>query len=284
MENVSPNRPDATSINQMKLISLLLLFSLSIFGLGKSSGVGEHALYLDSDEYDNGYPESKYNSVLDTFIEIYSPIIAKRGGTFHILRDFSDGAVNAWAWRIGNEYHLEIPGGMSRYHLINEEGFITIICHEIGHMLGGAPFRSDYNTISVEGQSDYFSTSKCLRRMLRAISPYKPISMDSEVEKICKDSSEENCERAFSGMKSITSYFAKIEKVKAPGLFSDSTRVVSRTLKAHPKSQCRLDTMKRGFLCPVDEDVDFSSDDNKTGSCHQDYFPEFSRPKCWFRE
>lgn len=265
---------------------LLFLFSTfsSTTSIRKHSVVGDNAAFITSDEYDNGYPAEKYHSVLDTFIKIYSPVIAKRGGTFHILRDFKDGSVNAWAWRIADEYHLEIPGGMSKYYLISEEGFIATICHEIGHLLGGSPTKGLGGNISVEGQSDYFSTSKCINRMLSKITPYKELKADSEVIKICKNDSNQNCMRAFSGMKSLTSYYAKLEKVSFPSLHSEATNIVRETLKNHPKSQCRLDTMKRAYFCPVDQDEDFSFDDQRVGACHLNHFPEFARPKCWYRE
>lgn len=249
------------------------------------SVVGGDAAFIDSNEYDNGYPETKYHQVLDTFIRVYSPTIAKRGGTFHILRDFSDGAVNAWAWRLGNEFHLEVPGGMSRYYLISEEGFIMTICHELGHLLGGAPLKTQKKNISAEGQSDYFSTSKCIERMLLEITPYKKIKSDPEVISICKHNSSKYCQRAFSGMKSLTSYYAKLEGAKFPSLLNESTRVVRSTLSStHPKAQCRLDTMKRGFLCPVNRDEDFSFDDPKVGACNLNHYPEFARPACWYKE
>lgn len=266
------------------ILLFLLSSSSSTTSITKHSVVGDNAAFITSDEYDNGYPVEKYHSVLDTFIKIYSPVIARRGGTFHILRDFKDGSVNAWAWRIADEYHLEVPGGMSKYYLISEEGFITTICHEIGHLLGGSPTKGRRGNISVEGQSDYFSTSKCLERMLAEITPYQDLKVDEEVERICTDSNSQNCRRALNGMKSLTSYYAKIEKVEFPSLFKDSPRVVRSTLKTHPKSQCRLDTMKRAYFCPVDRDEEFSFEDQKIGACHLNYFPEFARPKCWYRE
>ena len=165
----------------MKLQIILTLFILLTLGssapnsystsIARHAVVGDDVAFILSNDYDNGYPEQKYTYVLDTFIEVYTPIIAKRGGTFHILRDFKDGSVNAWAWRIGSEYHLEVPGGMSKYYLITEEGFIATICHELGHLLAGSPTKGQGGNISVEGQSDYFSSSKCLSRMLLKISP-----------------------------------------------------------------------------------------------------------------
>lgn len=261
---------------------LLLLLPLTISAT-KHSVVGDN-YSLVSDDYNNGYPESKYHSVLDTFISVYTPLIAKRGGSFHILRDFSDGAVNAWAWRTGDEYHLEVPGGMSRYYLISEEGFISTICHELGHLLGGAPLKRQRSTISLEGQSDYFAGAKCLKRILSYIQPYKKIKNDPEVEEICsKNETYPNCRRALSGMKSLTSYYAKLENTHSPNFSTPASNRVATTLKNHPKAQCRLDTMKNGYLCPVDFETPFSVNDLSIGACHSTHYPEFARPRCWFK-
>lgn len=265
----------------MLRLLFILLTLLSLISATKHSVVPNKDALILSDEYDNGYPENKYNEILDKFIEIYTPVIAIKGGTFHILRDFKDGSVNAWAWRLSDEFHLEVPGGMSRYYLISEEGFITTICHELGHLLGGAPLKGSKSHISSEGQSDYFGASHCLKRVLSEITPYKPLKVDPELETVCSD---ELCKRAMSGMKSINAYYAKIAKVPFPRLSIESTEVARRTKDSHPKPQCRLDTMKRAYLCPVSFKDEVSYEDPKVGSCHLNYFPEFARPACWFKE
>lgn len=231
------------------------------------------------DEWNNGYPEKKYHSVLDIFIRIYTPIIKARGGSFHILRDFSDGAVNAWAWRIGNEYHLEVPGGLSRYELINEEGFITTICHEIGHLLGGAPARND--TISFEGQSDYFSAVHCVRKMLKEIKPYKVLEHSAESNILCSQAEDnEICKRALLGAKAISNYFARLEDSEFPSLMNEDPRIARQTLQKHPSAQCRLDTFKRGHFC-MGNFSEISYLDPLLGYCSDDFN---KRPLCWYSE
>lgn len=242
-------------------------------------GLVKNHLTSFTDDYNNGYPESRYHQILDIFQQTYDPIIANLGGTFHILRDWSDGAVNAWAWRIGNEYHLEVPGGMSRYHLIIEEAFITTICHELGHLLGGTPARNAQ--ISYEGQSDYFASSHCMKRMLMIIRPFAALAPDAERDQLCGNNII--CHRALAGARSVANYFASLDGTKNLSLINESSTIVTKTLDSHPSSQCRLDTMKRGFLCPVGFDDDVSYTDYRDGSCHREFFPEFSRPLCWFR-
>lgn len=215
--------------------------------------------------YDNGYPEAQYHHVLNTFQKIYNHKASMRGGSFHILRDWTDGAVNAWAWRMGDEHWIEVPGGMSRYHLINEEGFIATLCHEAGHLFGGAPHRSD---ISLEGQADYYSTMKCMEEVFEELG-----YQESENPLECEG---KFCSFRLKGALSLTSYYAELAKVKRPSLSSPDTTVTRQTLRTHPKPQCRFDTMVSGIRCSNRED--FSYSDFNQGTCEN----KGARPLCWF--
>lgn len=257
-----------------KISRSLFLLSL-IFLSGEREGlcglVQDHiTLNFNSLEnrYDNGYLEERYDEVLDQFISEFEGDIRKRGGTFHILRDWSDGAVNAWAWRIGQEYWIEAPGGMSRYHLINEEGFILTLCHELGHLLGGSPHRMQ---ISFEGQADYFSAMKCMERILSRLDV-----PEKNIENIPSGCVGDYCHRRFSGIRSLTSYYAELEKRPVPSLNSPDQRVVEQSLRGHPGSQCRFDTMVAALRCS--SRLPFSYDNSSEGACSG----LGARPACWF--
>ncbi|MGE3610238.1 MAG: hypothetical protein AB7I27_11665 [Bacteriovoracaceae bacterium] len=66
----------------------------------------------------------------------------------------------------GNHYQLNILGGLARIKEMTPDAYAAIVCHELGHILGGAPFQDipDFEWASVEGQADYFSASVCLPR------------------------------------------------------------------------------------------------------------------------
>lgn len=220
------------------------------------------------DRYNNGYKEERYDFVLDSFIEEFERDINSRGGSFHIMRDWGDGAVNAWAWRIGKEYWMEVPGGMARYGIINEEAFLSTLCHELGHLLGGAPHG---NEISYEGQADYYAPMKCMERVLDrlgVIEKVPPADLDCEGQ---------YCGNRFDGIKSLTKYYAQIAKTPEPSLRTPSGRVVSRTLQKHPDAQCRFDTMVAALKCPDRSDFDY--EDPGVGAC---YAQGSARPRCWY--
>lgn len=168
------------------------------------------------DRYNNGYLEDRYHQVLDEFISEFEGDIKRRGGTFHIMRDWSDGAVNAWAWRIGKEYWMEVPGGMARYGIINEEAFLSTLCHELGHLLGGAPHGHE---ISYEGQADYYAPMKCMERILRKLK-VTTIAVPKNLNCV-----GEYCGNRFSAIKSLTAYYAELSKDPAPSLSTPSSSV-----------------------------------------------------------
>lgn len=216
---------------------------LSSLALGAQTPSNQPPLYsFLGNPYDNGYQEERFDQVLDHFLEVFSPVVAEHGGSFHIARDWSDGAVNMWAERLGKEFWLEVPGGMARYHLITEEAFILSLCHELGHLLGGPP---DNRGISFEGQSDYYASQTCMSQFLKNFPAQKPLSSDAEVFQVCQ--SDLLCFRILQGAKSLTSLYAELERCPAPQLFTPSSQVVSKTLTKHPPAQCRLDTFYAGF-------------------------------------
>ncbi len=206
--------------------------------------------------------------VLDSFIDEFKTDISQRGGTFHIMRDWSDGAVNAWAWRIGQEYWMEVPGGMARYGIINEEAFLSTLCHELGHLLGGAPQRHD---ISYEGQADYYAPMKCMERILTKLQAReKSVALNLNCH-------GKFCGNRFLGIQSLTRYYAEIAKDPVPSLKTPSSTVVSRTERSHPKAQCRFDTMIAALRC--NDRKSFDSKDPNIGACS---VPDSARPLCWF--
>lgn len=236
---------------------ILLSIYVSLGVQPNHSLVGDNYRYSPLGVYNNGYTEQRYNHVLDLITQKYEPIISAQGGTLEILADWTDGAVNAWAWRIGNEFWLEIPGGLSRYHLINEEAFVTTICHELGHLLGGEPMSYD---ISFEGQADYFSTNQCTDYVMADLKQEKALPKNLEVDDFClSQNNPDLCDRSIQGSLGITSYYAELESKPAPKISTPDTSSVSQTQQSHPDSQCRLDTMLAGYI-------------------------DGARPACWFKD
>jgi hypothetical protein len=105
-----------------------------------------------------GMTEEQFNSVIESVETIYAPIISELGGTLKVVRNWSDSTVNAYAQRVGNEWRVSMFGGLARHDTITADGFALVVCHEIGHHIGGAPRKTSTWSnpwASNEGQADY---------------------------------------------------------------------------------------------------------------------------------
>lgn len=201
--------------------------------------------------------------------------------------------ISAYATRSENLWKITINAGMARHEAIDLDGLAGILCHEVGHHLGGAPkkLRSmSSQWASVEGQSDYFVTTKCLRRLWKMNDD--KISVDkipAGLEKACSSISHLEkvlCLRMGSASWQIARLAAKLIPRSTTPQYTRPTRsTVTSTMETHPSPQCRLDTYMQGLLCEADADVNFSDESAVTGSCHADLgFKAGLRPKCWFAE
>ena len=128
---------------------------------------------------DKGITRKQYDAVMDRVQEIYAPLIAARGARLVIKRLWDDPTVNASAERRGNDYIVNMYGGLARHAAITQDGLALVVCHEIGHHIGGAPKYSGQWAAN-EGQADYFANLKCLHRVFAASAAFtKPAGDES---------------------------------------------------------------------------------------------------------
>ena len=118
---------------------------------------------------DKGISLNEYDAVMDRIQALYGPIIAARGGRLVIKRLWDDPTVNASAVRDGDDYIINMYGGLARHATITQDGMALVACHELGHHLGGVPKYAGMDWASNEGQADYFANLKCLHRVFSAV-------------------------------------------------------------------------------------------------------------------
>lgn len=244
----------------------------------------------------NSMDEETFNSTIDKVEEIYAPIIAERGKRLQVIRKWEDGTVNAYAQQTGNTWKVSMFGGLARHKAITPDGFATVVCHELGHHIGGQPKKKSWfgsSWASNEGQADYFATSKCLRKFMEN-DDNASIIADMEIpafviEKCEAQFSTEKdvllCKRGAMAGLSLADLFKDLRNLTTPLKFdTPDTRVVSTTDHNHPQPQCRLDTYWNGALCDVDAYTDVSDDDYRVGTCARaDGYESGIRPLCWFK-
>ena len=251
-----------------------------------------------------GIDEQTYNKLIDQVENFYQPMVKAKGATLKINRMWTTATVNSTAHRSGSKWYVDAFGGLARYPIMTADAESAVLCHEMGHHLGGFPqakgiFGSSW--AANEGQADYYATMKCFRRLHENednVGMMGSLSIPKEVKT--------GCEKAFKSTKEIAlctreamagAVLAQIlyelghgsaknagEPATAPSFGSPSTTVVSATDGTHPLAQCRLDTYLNGAICGVTATEEFGAKEGVTGACAEEKHDTFGfRPRCWYK-
>jgi hypothetical protein len=244
----------------------------------------------------NTMTEETFNSVIDKVVKVYEPIITANNATLKVARNWDDGTVNAYASRSGSTWNVAMFGGLARHAAITADGFALVVCHELGHHIGGAPkkggwFGSAWATN--EGQADYFATLKCLRKSFRGENNaeiVKNLDVPAAVTTACAEQFSDNaeqliCERgAMAGLSTAKLFQDLRSQTTAPEFTTPDSKVASKTDHNHPDTQCRLDTYFAGAICNIDDSVDVHQKDEAVGVCYRASGDTTGvRPLCWFK-
>ncbi len=284
-------------MKHLVILALTLTLSGAVLACsedGKTGFLPENNLRIPVGMKTNGgLTEAQFNTVIEKVETIYAPIVASMGGKLIVNRKWSDATVNANATRLGG-WVVNMFGGLARHQTITPDGFALVLCHEIGHHLGGAPKVSNFlnRWASNEGQSDYFATTKCLRRA------FLNDNNDAIVRRLnAPQALVDACTKAWGGSVdrgicirngmagvSVAALFASLRNQPEAKFETPDTKVVSRTDDAHPAHQCRLDTYFQGALCEISFNEDVSQSDEVRGTCHTKLGHQVgTRPLCWFK-
>ena len=169
--------------------------------------------------------------------------------------DWENNSVNAFASKEEEKMFITILGGLLRHKRMNISILQTVLCHELGHHLGGAPYkRGRWST--VEGKSDYYALNDCLNNYLLNENNQDFISKQKNIKityPFC-NRTDYLCQRLILSSKQTAVFSHKLTQTRRGNRFSypklekrDPT-VVSSTLEEHPTPQCRLDTFISGIF------------------------------------
>lgn len=165
-----------------------------------------------------GISKTSYDRVMDRVERIYTPIFRAAGCEFVLHRSWSDGEVNAQAWKTAGKCHVEMFGGMARYPGMTANGLAMVAAHEVGHHLGGYPYYP-FDNMSDEGQSDYYAAKTGMPTLGLA---------------------QINAARALADV------LADLNGEPKTSLPGPPLPEVSRTYHGHPAAQCRRVTYDAG--------------------------------------
>lgn len=221
--------------------------------------------------------EGEFNGILDKIEAIYKPIIQGMGANFILERAWEDSTVNAYADRVGNNWYVKMFGGMARRSEINVIGFGLVACHEIGHHIGGFPLYAGEEWAANEGQSDYFSTFVCAKKVLGDYPvPAIPATGANGCNAAYTDQADrDTCYKSVSGGLALANLLARLGGSRTPSLDTPDPVIVPQTQDSHPNAQCRLDTYFAAAKC--------NKAWNDSVIPRQDGATCDNRPKCWFK-
>lgn len=278
-------------------ILLMALPSIACTPDGKRGFLPENKLKISVKSKNTGITEEQFNSVIDKAETIYSPIVSNYGGKLVVERKWTDPTVNAYAQQSGTTWKVSMFGGLARHATITPDGFALVVCHEIGHHIGGAPRKNSAwasSWASNEGQSDYFATLKCLRKIWISDNTPKRIrkmNVPAALSAACTEQHGKTgvdyalCVRGGMAGHSVARLFQVLRNSNVePKFDTPDTKVVAKTDDNHPATQCRLDTYFQGALCDVSMNEDVTSTSEVTGTCHGSLgHKKGTRPLCWFK-
>lgn len=225
---------------------------------------------------------TEFQIVTSIFKSEYDPEMAKRNARLHINRPPTPQMPNYW-WDLdnvhasysnytdetGTDHYLFLFGGYARMEGMTVDGVAMTLCHEMGHGIGGAPYKDkgDSSKVSTEGQSDYYAARNCIKRIFRRLPPQVPVrAPDSYTASLCderftNDDERELCYRGFQVLE-VERIFLRTQITDGTDTHFDTPDpdIASKINLApdfYPAPQCRLDTMIAGIL-------------------------EDERPRCWW--
>lgn len=165
----------------------------------------------------------KMENAADTFQQSMNSDLA---GNFNLVirLDTLNSRVNAEIIKQDNQLVIEILGGMLRHEVMSPDVLLLLLCHEIGHFLGGPPMKSRTGWSSTEGQSDFYSGAKCARTLGFNEAAFTEAAI------------------------ALTQIYAEVGREDMPGLDRCDETTVERTNFGYPGAQCRLDTLMAGWV------------------------------------
>ncbi len=284
---------------------ILLLALVSSFSSWTCDFHGESGITIDNDLWIGpndknaaGVTKEQFDGAINDVEAIYNEIVTSHGGALKVVRNWDDGTVNAFAKQTNGDWEVHMFGGLARHETVTPDGFALVVCHELGHHLGGAPRKMDWfgqiRWAANEGQADYWGISKCFRKLLEkrgdSLEVVKTMTVDPEVQTVCDAefgaSQEESaiCVRSAYAGRSLSSLFHSLRGLTEELSFSvKDPAVVTATSHSHPLPQCRLDTYFSAASCGIASNIDTDMEDPNIGTCNRTKGDTTGvRPLCWY--
>lgn len=186
--------------------------------------------------------------LMKSFEHHFSPLVERQGRKLYLILNWESDRVIAEAKRpVTTDWEIILHGGAIRSKELGEAEISLILCHELGHHLGGKPTASMEGWSACEGQADYWSSLECVKNFW---SLQKDSMVSVEAQKWCEKNSSPDpyCGKFAQTALNITRFYGQFQPSGYPGLDTVDSSIPPRTFFGHPTPQCRLDTLMSGYL------------------------------------
>ncbi len=213
-----------------------------------------------------------YFKVVDQFMSIYAPLVlTERLVPLNFVLDEEVPSVAAGVSLYKDHAHIGVGSDLHRDPDMTPDGYAAMLCHEVGHLLGGKPYSE--NTLkpslqwvsntpsSSEGQSDYFSSFSCMKKVFAKYSRSSDTSfgVSPKMRDLClrqysKVLDQNICQRSIKAGFDLMSYISAIytrfgETADFMKLDMDATEGRGLSIgRMYPNLQCRFDSIVAGAL------------------------------------
>lgn len=281
---------------------LLLVFGENL----KATILPENDLHLEDDinSRDANLTEEEFVTTTNYIINLYKPLAQLHNANLSVNFKWKDSTVNAFANQSGKKWEVTMYGGLARRPEVTLDGYSLVVCHELGHHFGGYPFT---RWASNEGQSDYFSTHACAKKIwgdqLDINATFRntvdPVAK-SHCDSIWPSEEQQNlCYRSAQAGLSLARLLGALRNKKNLSFSTPSKKkIIFATNNSHPDAQCRLDTYLAGSLCTQEfqDNIIPGTLDNKKNKGKDGELDSYkytcsathgdikeARPSCWFK-
>lgn len=210
----------------------------------------------------SGLKESDVLFLLQTLDHRYGSLIQNSGDKWFSGFVWSQSYLGAGSTNDAGNFKILLWGGLIRARSMTFGALASVVCHELGHKLGGEPLQkfSDptMNWSSAEGQADYFAASQCLPFLYEDLKVSAPRYLKTEIEPgiqaLCRNARDvSKCQWVASSgvdlIETLQIYF-DLDQPQADLNIWTKEKVSETLYTQYPSYQCRMDTFKSAARDP----------------------------------
>jgi hypothetical protein len=239
--------------------------------------------------------EQSFQDVIGFVLSTFQPTLAAVGIRLDTKLRWSDPnriASIVIDYNDEKHYTLQVNGGDTKTPSFTNDGLAQVVCHEIGHILGGSPGNPYVARLAVENQADYFAANVCLKRVFAKDPNIEimaqinvPVSIQNKCESVYVNPRQVAlCERIMmAGYASADDYRA-YKKIKTPLSFDRAENAAKDVNLSYASPQCRLESAIAGALCEKGFGTLLDSNGEiRALNCERSQgFNLGVRPACWY--